>query len=96
MVETPISRTGLSVDLTLWRYEDDDWVIKLTYEQDPLPAGEAERLRLKVLDAAAMAGMTVTAQSGMVIAHHRESGRQSAARQGLRGWRATCTKGKVR
>lgn len=59
------SREQGLVDLTLWRYEDDDWNIRLTYEKDPLPAVEAEQLRRKVLDAAAAAGMTVTAQSGM-------------------------------
>lgn len=52
------------VELTLWRgFADHEWKVKLTYEQDPLPEVEAERLRLKVLDAAAEAGMTVTAQS---------------------------------
>lgn len=53
------------VNLTLWRYEGDEWSIDLTYEKDPLPADEAEQLRRRVLDAAAAAGMTITAQSGM-------------------------------
>ncbi|QQG98774.1 hypothetical protein HBE99_19555 [Mycobacteroides chelonae] len=53
------------VNLTLWRWAEDDWLLKLTYEKDPLPAEEAEQLRRKVLDAAAAAGMTITAQSGM-------------------------------
>ncbi|QQG98772.1 hypothetical protein HBE99_19545 [Mycobacteroides chelonae] len=53
------------VKLGLWRNEDDDWSVDLIYEKDPLPAAEAEQLRLKVLDAAAAAGMTITAQSGM-------------------------------
>ncbi|MCB9441566.1 MAG: hypothetical protein H6523_15120 [Mycolicibacterium sp.] len=52
------------VNLSLWRYSDDDWLVKLTYEKDPLPAAEAEQLRRRVLDAAEEAGMTVTAQSG--------------------------------
>ena len=51
------------VKLTLWRYEDDDWVISLTYENDPLPSDEAEELRRTILDAAAAAGLTVTTQS---------------------------------
>lgn len=52
------------VELTLWRYDDDEWLVNLTYQEDPLPPAEAEQLRRKVLDAAAAAGMTVTAQSG--------------------------------
>ncbi|MEW2624729.1 hypothetical protein [Streptomyces sp. NPDC048106] len=51
------------VKLTLWRYADDDWMIALTYERDSLPSDEAEALRRNILDAAAAAGMTVTAQS---------------------------------
>lgn len=50
------------VKLTLWRYADDDWMIALTYERDPLPTDEAEELRLNILDAATAAGLTVTAQ----------------------------------
>ncbi|MFA4080840.1 hypothetical protein ONA92_03920 [Mycobacteroides salmoniphilum] len=57
------------VKLALWRYEDDDWSVDLTYEKDPQPAAEAEQLRLKVLDAAASAGMAITAQSGMEAPH---------------------------
>ena len=51
------------VKLTLWRYADDDWMIELTYERDPLPSDEAEGLRRTILDAATAAGLTVTAQS---------------------------------
>ncbi|MGW2015315.1 hypothetical protein [Streptomyces sp. NPDC001927] len=51
------------VDLTLWRYADDDWMVSLTYERDPLPAEEVTELRRSILDAAARAGMTITAQS---------------------------------
>lgn len=51
------------VKLTLWRYADDDWMIALTYERDPLPLDEAETLRQNILDAAATVGLTVTAQS---------------------------------
>ncbi|MGW7366988.1 hypothetical protein ACWGI8_27030 [Streptomyces sp. NPDC054841] len=50
------------VHLSLWRYADDDWMISLTYERDPLPAEEAAEVRRNVLDAAAHAGLTVTAQ----------------------------------
>ncbi|WP_406474510.1 hypothetical protein [Streptomyces sp. NBC_01615] len=50
------------VMLKLWRYEDDDWMIALTYEQDPLPADEADGLRQNILDAATAVGLTVTAQ----------------------------------
>ncbi|MET9318695.1 hypothetical protein ABZX75_00625 [Streptomyces sp. NPDC003038] len=50
------------VDLTLWRYADDDWMISLSYERDPLPAEETEDLRRTILDAVAHAGLTVTAQ----------------------------------
>jgi hypothetical protein len=53
------------VNLMLWRHEDDDWSVDLTFEKDPLPADEAEQLRQKVLDAAAAAGMTITAESGL-------------------------------
>lgn len=60
------SREQGLVDLTLWRgFTDNDWSINLTYDKHPLPSDEAERLRQKVLDAAAAAGMTITAQSGM-------------------------------
>ena len=59
------SREQGLVELTLWRYEPDDWLVSLTYTNDPLPADEADQLRRKVLDAAAAAGMTITAQSGM-------------------------------
>ncbi|GAB1815539.1 hypothetical protein MUNTM_45770 [Mycobacterium sp. MUNTM1] len=53
------------VNLWLWRYDDEDSNIKPTYEKDPLPGVEAERLRHKVLDAAAAVGMTITADSGL-------------------------------
>jgi hypothetical protein len=53
------------IELKLWRYEDDDWKVNLTYEKDPLPTDEAEQWRQKVLDAAAAVGMTITAQSGL-------------------------------
>ena len=43
------SREEGRVNLTLWRYKDDDWNIRLTYENDPLPVEEAEQLRRKVL-----------------------------------------------
>ncbi|MER6812727.1 hypothetical protein ABT299_25985 [Spirillospora sp. NPDC000708] len=49
--------------LTLWRYADDDWMIALTYERDPLPVDEAEALRRNILDAVTAVGLTVTAQS---------------------------------
>jgi hypothetical protein len=51
------------VKLTLWRYDDDDWVVALTYERDPLPPEEVERLRRQILEAAAEVGATVTYQS---------------------------------
>lgn len=51
------------VRLSLWRYADDDWMLSLRYEDDPLPAAEVEELRRTVLDAAAGAGLTVTAQT---------------------------------
>ncbi|MFD8940206.1 hypothetical protein ACFV0R_33980 [Streptomyces sp. NPDC059578] len=50
------------VKLSLWRYADDDWMIALYYEREPLPAEESEDLRRTILDAAAQAGLTVTAQ----------------------------------
>lgn len=50
-------------ELTLWRYADDDWMISLTYERDPLPADEAAEIRQTILAAAARAGLTITAQS---------------------------------
>ncbi|MGW0754238.1 hypothetical protein [Streptomyces sp. NPDC002587] len=50
------------VELSLWRYADDDWMIALHYEREPLPAGETEELRRVILGAAAQAGLTVTAQ----------------------------------
>uniref|UniRef100_A0AAU2JNX1 Uncharacterized protein n=1 Tax=Streptomyces sp. NBC_00049 TaxID=2903617 RepID=A0AAU2JNX1_9ACTN len=49
------------VELSLWRYADDDWMISLLYERDPLPAEEAAELRRTILDAAARAGLTVSA-----------------------------------
>ncbi|MEU9702536.1 hypothetical protein [Streptomyces sp. NPDC047981] len=51
------------VRLTLWRYADDDWTVSLTYERDPLPDAEVAELRRSILDAAARAGMTISAQS---------------------------------
>ncbi|MBD2900723.1 hypothetical protein amrb99_97320 [Actinomadura sp. RB99] len=48
--------------LTLWRWADDDWMISLAYERDPLPLDEAEALRRNILDAAAAVGLTVTFQ----------------------------------
>lgn len=57
------SREEGLTELKLWRYQDHDWMIELTYERDPLPADEAEELREKIVDAAAAAGMTTTAQS---------------------------------
>ncbi|WP_246398099.1 hypothetical protein [Mycobacterium vicinigordonae] len=62
------------VELTLWRYEDDDWLVNLTYEKDPLPAEQAEQLRRKVLAAAATAGMTVTAQSSLELPRPPKAG----------------------
>jgi hypothetical protein len=53
------------VDLKLWRYADDDWMVNLRYEKDPLPADEAERWRRRVVDAATAVEMTITAQSEM-------------------------------
>jgi hypothetical protein len=54
------------VNLALWRgFEDDEWMVTLKFEKDPLPAAEAEQLRQKVLDAAAAVGMTITAESGL-------------------------------
>ena len=53
------------VNLRLWRHEDDEWLVNLTYEKDPLPADEAEQLHQKVLDAAVAVGMTITAESGL-------------------------------
>ncbi|MET9860629.1 hypothetical protein ABZY93_15155 [Streptomyces smyrnaeus] len=51
------------VELTLWRgFEDHDWMIEITYERDPLPSDEAERIRRNILNAAAKTGMTVTTQ----------------------------------
>ncbi|UUU23828.1 hypothetical protein [Streptomyces sp. DSM 40750] len=50
------------VKLTLWRYAEDDWMIALTYERDPLPSDEAEELRRNILDAAVAVGLVVTAQ----------------------------------
>ncbi|MET9609169.1 hypothetical protein ABZZ17_29595 [Streptomyces sp. NPDC006512] len=50
------------VKLSLWRYADDDWLVSLVYARDPLPADEVEALRRRILDAAAHAGLTVTAQ----------------------------------
>ncbi|MEU1676794.1 hypothetical protein ABZ752_32865 [Streptomyces roseifaciens] len=54
------SEAGL-VTLSLWRYADDDWVMSLTYRRDPLPSEEAEELKRTILNAAAEAGMTITA-----------------------------------
>ncbi|MEU6745200.1 hypothetical protein ABZ914_03120 [Spirillospora sp. NPDC046719] len=50
------------VKLMLWRYADDDWMIALTYERDPLPVDEAEALRRNILDAVTAVGLKVTAQ----------------------------------
>lgn len=49
--------------LTLWRYADDDWMIVLRYERDPLPSDEVEGMRQNILNAATAAGITVVAQS---------------------------------
>ncbi len=48
--------------LTLWRYADDDWMIALTYDQNPIPEDQLEDLRRGILNAAATTGLTVTAQ----------------------------------
>lgn len=50
------------IKVSLWRYADDDWLVSLDYARDPLPAEEAEALRRTILDAAARAGLTITAQ----------------------------------
>ncbi|MFF5702944.1 hypothetical protein ACFY7H_10625 [Streptomyces sp. NPDC012794] len=50
------------VKVSLWRYAHDDWMVSLDYARDPLPAEETEALRQVILDAAARAGLTVTAQ----------------------------------
>ncbi|MEW9529285.1 hypothetical protein [Microbispora sp. NPDC049125] len=49
--------------LTLWRHDDEEWVIVLAHDGDPLPQEQADELRRRILDAAAQAGVTVTAQS---------------------------------
>jgi hypothetical protein len=46
------SREQGSVNLALWRYEDDEWSVGLTNEKEPLPADEAEQLRHEILEAA--------------------------------------------
>ncbi|WP_158710959.1 hypothetical protein [Streptomyces albus] len=54
---------GGRVRLKLWRYDDDDWLVDLTCQDgDPLPSERIEELRGAILDAAAHAGLTVTAQ----------------------------------
>ncbi|WP_406251955.1 hypothetical protein OH786_00035 [Streptomyces atratus] len=51
------------VELSLWRYADDDWKVSLRYDRDPLPTEEVEELRRTILDAATRAGLTVSAQT---------------------------------
>jgi len=54
---------GGRVLLKLWRYDEDDWLVALTFEGgDPLSSEQAEEVRHVVLDAAARAGLAVTAQ----------------------------------
>lgn len=48
--------------LDLSRETSDSWVVELSYEVDPLPADEMERLRQQTLEAAAEVGVTVTRQ----------------------------------
>jgi hypothetical protein len=37
------------VDLTLWRFVDNDWLVALTYEANPLPPNDVEQLREQIL-----------------------------------------------
>ncbi|MFE5325727.1 hypothetical protein ACFRCG_04840 [Embleya sp. NPDC056575] len=50
------------VEVSLWRYADDDWMVSLDYARDPLPVDETEALRRTILHAAARAGLAITAQ----------------------------------
>ena len=53
------------VNLMLWRHEDDEWSVELTFETNPLPDEEAAQLRQEILDAAAAVNMTIVAESGL-------------------------------
>lgn len=50
-------------ELTLQRFDDDDWRVALVHVGNPLPAEQVDEIRQQVLAAAAEAGLTVTAES---------------------------------
>lgn len=48
--------------LNLSRHSSSSWSVALSYEADPLPSDEMERLRVEILGAATEVGVTVTRQ----------------------------------
>jgi hypothetical protein len=49
---------GNTVTLGLWRRGDSDWVVHLSYENEPPPQSTVEEYRSKILEAAAALGLS--------------------------------------
>lgn len=51
---------GNRVLLGLWRRDGSDWVVQLTFENEPPPRSTVEEYRTKILEAAAALGLAST------------------------------------